>query len=249
MLENLAQDDTFRGYVLCEFHMEQFVADYPFGERENYLESYLRFYRQRPSADFMITWFWEALSERSALVGAKNRDFAATLYATFKSDLANSGRNPVSIGKSPTGAQSSATRFQGLNLLEKDNSANAAKWVRLAGYRAAGKCAAPHVPSWVEAIRRRGGDVVFIRLPVSGLLSSVEDQAYPDRDSMIQSLASRNITVIDFAKESTLRQFQCPDGAHLDVRDAERFSAALARILRDRGLFTRVRRPSDNQKD
>jgi len=100
------------------------------------------------------------------------------------------------------------------------------------------KAVLQRIPVWVEAVRKHGGDVVFVRMPISGSLKRLTEQTYPDRDHWIQVLAARNITVIDFAKEPTLSMFNCPDESHLDADDAERFSAALAGILKDRKLVT-----------
>jgi hypothetical protein len=80
-------------------------------------------------------------------------------------------------------------------------------------------------------------------MPVSGSLKRIEDAIYsghPDHDWTIRSLASRKITVIDYSKEPTLSGFDCPDESHLDADDAERFSAAVTRILKDRQLLKRA---------
>jgi hypothetical protein len=249
MLENLAQDGTFRGQVLCEFHISYAVDASPFPERDAHEANWLRyvhFIQKRPYLDFVTNWFTETLRPRSALVEAKykDKDFPASLFTAFRQRL--EFRHHRSESGSPEqgvplpDAVPREDRFLALHHRGKDNSADIAAWadlMRKRSERADG--AIQHIASWVEAIRRHGGDVIFIRMPVTGSLKRIEDDAYPDQDRPIQFLVAHQITVIDSAKEPTLSGFECPDDSHLDADDAERFSAALSRILIDRQLLKR----------
>jgi hypothetical protein len=134
------------------------------------------------------------------------------------------------------------SRFLGLHRRGKDNSRAIARWAQIARKKNQAKRdnGLEHVASWVQAIRQRGGNVIFIRMPVSGSLRRLEDEAFPDRDRTIASLAASGINVVDFDKEPTLSGFDCPDESHLDAEDAARFSAALARILKHRELLARA---------
>jgi hypothetical protein len=226
MLENLAQDDRFHGHVLCEFRMEQFQAAYPFLEHDTDPQRYVRFLRRRPYLDFVSTWLSETLGEHSALLQSKDRDFISSLAAR----IAGSGAKPL------PDLASRGDRFLGMHRRGQDNSRAIASWNRMMAGRVHGD-SGDHAASWVEAIRRRGGDVVFVRLPASGSLRQLEDTTYPDAAGTIESLAARGIHVVDSTKEPTLSGFDCPDESHLDEDDAERFSASLARILRDAQLL------------
>lgn len=243
VLESLAQDGAFRGLVLCEFNISHLLEVYPSPEREDNRLWYTRFVQRRPY-QYVRTWFYEALGQSSALVAASRTDFTVSLFSTVKNRLAvlaGKSRTPKE-GLFPAELARREDRFLGLHRRGKDNSRAIARWAQMTrlrspAYRDSG---VKHVASWVQAIRRRGGDVVFIRMPVSGSLRQLEDDAYPDRDQAIESLSASSINVVDFAKESTLSGFDCPDESHLDAEDAERFSAALARILKDRQLLTRA---------
>ena len=247
MLENLAQDVQFRGRVLCEFSMVHFTAEYPF-RADPHADKYVEFVRRRSYFDFLNTRFSEALRQRSALVAgtfgfndmpAKDCDFITALG----SRLASLVRNPSGAGSASLSDSSPRDdRFHSRNRRGKDNSWSIARWVGWIKSSRGTGANIQRVASWVDAIRRRGGDVVFIRMPVSGSLRLKEDEIYPDRVRFMQSLGDIGISMIDSAREPTLSGFECSDESHLDADDADRFSTSLARILDDRKLLMRAAR-------
>jgi len=240
MLENLALNARFRGHVLCEYNTGQFVAQYPFRENEFHQVQYAQFTQRRPYIDFLKTWFFETLRQHSALVTADDQgvDFFLPLRASLASIIRHR-RAPGSV--SPPVAVRRDDRFVGLHRRGRDNSHALALWAQLAGSRENGDAnLLQRVALWVETIRRRGGDVIFIRMPVSGSLKRIEDKTYPERDRVMQALAGSGIDIIDSAREPALSGFECSDESHLDADDAGRFSTALGRILADRQLLTRA---------
>jgi hypothetical protein len=255
MLENLAGDVTFRGQVLCEFHISYVADEYPFPERDAGDAPgprYIHFIQRLPYLDFATAWLTETLRPRSALVEAKDKDkdFPSSLSNTVRHAVASvrhhrsASRVPEPDALLPDGLPRD-DRFLALHHRGRDNSGDIAVWIQMEKNRS-GKAAVSvqYVASLVERIRRHGGNVVFVRLPITGSLKSLEDALYPDQDGPVRSLAEDHITVIDFTKEPSLDLFDCPDESHLDADDAERFSAALSRILRDRQL---LRRPASEK--
>ncbi len=97
------------------------------------------------------------------------------------------------------------------------------------------------VPAYLDAVvalarqarrvQERGGRVLFVRMPTSGLVTELEERRFP-RERFWDELA-RNVgaPAVHFADDPALRQFHCPDGSHLDVRDRARFTSALAAAL------------------
>lgn len=84
----------------------------------------------------------------------------------------------------------------------------------------------------VETIRGRGGEVVFVRFPSHGALGYRERSMFP-RDDYWDVLVERTgAPGIHFSDYESLKSFETPDGSHLDMRDADAFSRALARIVR-----------------
>jgi hypothetical protein len=240
MLENLALDDRFHGHVLCEFNARHFVAEYPFRDDEFHGLRYVQFIQRRPYLRFLNAWFSETLRQHSALMAAQ--DQGVDFLDSLKARLASLGRNRREASRALAETAPRDDRFQGLNSRGKDNSRAIAQWAQID--RSRGKIDANVllrlVALWVETIRRRGGDVVLIRMPVSGSLKQIEDETYPEADQFIRSLGGSGINIIESAKEPALNGFECADESHLDADDAGRFSTALARILEDRHLLTRA---------
>jgi hypothetical protein len=246
MLENLAQDPKFHGHVMCEFNTRHFMDEYPFRENDFHQLQYVHFTQRRPYLDFLKTWLFETLSQHSALLAAQRQD-----VESFEVRLASIVRStPEHSSPFPPDVVRREDRFIELHRRGKDNSRAIAQWAQL--YRSRGTLdpnGIQRVASWVEAIRRRGGDVVFVQLPVSGSLQRIEAETYADRKHLIESLAANGINVIDSAAEPVLRAFECSDESHLDADDAYRFSMALARMIEDRQLLPRRgSRPSTSDR-
>ena len=88
----------------------------------------------------------------------------------------------------------------------------------------------------VAEIESRGGRVVFVRYPSTGPVRRMEGETWP-RDRYWDVLAHRtSAATIHFEDYPSLSGFNCPDGSHLDVADAERFTRELAKILAAKGL-------------
>ena len=87
----------------------------------------------------------------------------------------------------------------------------------------------------VRAIEARGGEVIFVMYPRSGLVRAADDARYPRAvfwDHVVPLAGGKGLY---FADEPSLRAFTCPDGSHLDVRDKRQFTEALAKALESRG--------------
>jgi hypothetical protein len=87
----------------------------------------------------------------------------------------------------------------------------------------------------VRRIESRGGKVIFVMFPRSGLVRATDDVVFPRAvfwDRIIPLAGGKGL---NFEDEPTLRTFICPDGSHLDVRDKRRFTEALVTALKERG--------------
>jgi hypothetical protein len=92
---------------------------------------------------------------------------------------------------------------------------------------------------WVERIESRGGSVVFVMYPRSGLVRAADDVRYPRAlfwDKIVPIAGGKGIFYADIP---ALAGFTCPDGSHLDVRDKAAFTRALADALKTRGWIGR----------
>lgn len=81
-----------------------------------------------------------------------------------------------------------------------------------------------------DKIQARGGKVVFLVMPSSGLVREIEQHSYPDALFLQPLQQALPAQVIDSAREPLLADFLCPDGSHLDYRDKTRFTQAFAQV-------------------
>lgn len=88
---------------------------------------------------------------------------------------------------------------------------------------------------WVEAatraIQARGGVVIFVRFPSCGERHAREEKSFP-RVAFWDRFADRTSgRTVHFSDYPSLSGYECPDGSHLDVRDTEAFTRALAAVI------------------
>jgi hypothetical protein len=95
---------------------------------------------------------------------------------------------------------------------------------------------AQRVARMVRKIESRGGRVIFVRFPESGLVRLADEQRFPVASFWKPFLATVGAQGVSSAEDSTLASFGCPDGSHLDQRDQVPFTQALAAALRRQGL-------------
>ena len=88
------------------------------------------------------------------------------------------------------------------------------------------------VAAAVQKLRSRGGKIVFVHLPHSGGLKTLEDRETPRAavwDRVIKDTAAPGIYYEDFAE---LASFNCPEWSHLSAGDSVEFSKRLIPHLR-----------------
>ena len=82
---------------------------------------------------------------------------------------------------------------------------------------------------WTQAIQRRGGKVILLVMPSSGLVHEMERHSYPRNifwDRIARNFPAKMIHYEDYP---ALRDYRCPDGSHLDYRDKAGFTAAFVK--------------------
>jgi hypothetical protein len=84
----------------------------------------------------------------------------------------------------------------------------------------------------VDRIRSRGGKVVFVRFPSSGMLKKLEDAAAPRTGPWDHLLAATRAPGIHFEDYPELAGFQCPEWSHLSAPDSVLFTHRLVPHLR-----------------
>lgn len=87
-----------------------------------------------------------------------------------------------------------------------------------------------------DKIEERGGRVIFVRLPVSGVIWDELEKKYPKKLYWDEFARRTRFATIHFNDYREL-QFECPDYSHLDMRQASQFSSALGKILVEKELI------------
>jgi len=88
------------------------------------------------------------------------------------------------------------------------------------------------------AIEERGGRVVFVRFPTTGAIRRLEAETWPR--SRYWDVFARHVgaPAFHFEDYTGLSGYECPDGSHLDMRDARTFTRELVSILRAQDLLS-----------
>ncbi len=93
----------------------------------------------------------------------------------------------------------------------------------------------------INKIRKRGGEVIFIRPPSSGEDWKIENIVNPRPayyDALLTSTKTQGIHFLDYSETADLI---CVDGSHLSPQDAVIYTRHLIKILREEKgwIFTR----------
>jgi hypothetical protein len=83
----------------------------------------------------------------------------------------------------------------------------------------------------IAALQKRGGKVVFLRLPVSGPLAEREEQLAPRAATWDRLVRESRVPAIHFQEHTDLSTFQCPEWSHLSAPDSVEFTRRLVPYL------------------
>jgi hypothetical protein len=87
-----------------------------------------------------------------------------------------------------------------------------------------------HLAAAVDAIQSRGGRVIFLAMPTSGLILAADDRSYPRLAFWDRIVASTRATAFHWKDYPALSVFVCPDGSHLDRQDTKAFTEAFVAV-------------------
>jgi hypothetical protein len=85
----------------------------------------------------------------------------------------------------------------------------------------------------VQAIRARGGEVVFVRAPSSGPFREAEAKGFPREHTWDRLLNATGAVGVHFEDHADLQDFELPEWSHIRADQTDRFTRALLQHLRN----------------
>ncbi len=247
VLKELATDETFRGTIVCSMVPAMFFA--PGGPLLETSEKALKRYRTQNLAQRAGHRVGLLLEERIAFL----KDSDLTLDQLLKS-LPIPNRPTAQVGPRLPPYFQTVDRERRMRMI--DSCANPGPlqtrvktgWpplftpppppsfvpreAFLADVGKAIEARFANTAAAVKKIRDRGGKVIFVRCPVSGLLKEIEDRATPRAGPWTRLLAETSAPGIYFDDFPELASFDCPEWSHLSAPDSIEFTKRLVPRLR-----------------
>jgi hypothetical protein len=225
VLEDLASDSAFAGLVLFDFI--PVVVFEPTGEWESTAREWLddhRFRSRSPSRRIearLSTWVQSRLAFRHPALAPR------ALLAR------------LADGKMPrvTYWTLDQHRFERIDFTRTDATRRANAIAR--DVSNLGRQATPaeldaiidRLEAAVRAIQDRGGRVVFLLLPRSGVVREAEEDRCPRSTCWDAFVTRTRGLTLNTEDDEVMGAYVCPDGSHLDMRDAAAFTRRLATVL------------------
>lgn len=227
-LRDLAEDEDFRGVVLCDIDGRGLETNY-----RDMQQAYVDYYRTRWTPSWRMHRALLTTWQRHVLLA--NPDFGA--LSTLKRWLGNRG-DPWKSYVRYRRDRSGDADYHGFDIepyakifaegfrqgLVKDPAHPSDQW--LAGL--------VPVQTWVRRIRERGGLVIFYSTPTAGALREYADAAYPKAQYWDRLGAAVDAPTLDSTEVPILTSIPLPDGSHVDYRDKPAYTRALVDALVER---------------
>jgi len=90
------------------------------------------------------------------------------------------------------------------------------------------------IRTWADTFRKRGGQMIFIRPPSSGMLLELEKVAFPRAETWDVLLERTGVPGVHFEDYPELQGFELPEWSHLRAEHSPPFTRALARIVKEK---------------
>ena len=234
LLKDLARDPLFRGVLILDIDARG-LARNNHAALQPYLDTYHQgFSPSRALHQYLVRHLQHRLlfmDHRFGWVEAGARWFASAAapeHGNTRIDLQRNARLDLSQVDGPSMA--AWFRDAVADDLHANPPAPPARWLTDLA----------EVPGWVEAIRKRGGDVIFYVPPVRGMQAELAERYYPRADYWDAFINNYRLQGVDAADLPAMQQFVLPDESHIDYRDKPAYTGALMQALQQQGLLSPV---------
>ncbi len=221
-LEDLAEDATFRGVVICDIDPSWMLP-----KNWNDQRPYIDFYKTHLSA---VAWI--KLQLHLAIVPLKNFCFLHEQFSLARLIRGPAYRDYVFMRRDRfVEAQFDRVGSDLARLQKNDKLADHDDGT---GTFLSPKEMESHyskVEACVKALYKKGGRVIFVRMPTSGKRWESNQRTVPKPLYWDNFAARTQATCIHFKDYASLSGFDCPDTSHLDYRDSARFTKALGELI------------------
>lgn len=229
-LRDLALDEDFTGVVLCsvlEISFLPWVADAQRAQVDH-------FHRTQPIVRLERALL-ARLEERWAILNERLRLIPMAESLATEGQLPKFGRSAILADRSVERALSLEDRAKMQRQILRNERRiyrvmtppKPKNWLRLVS----------RVEPLVERIRARGGEVVFLRVPVAPALYAVDDHFFPKEKYWDRMTEATTAVVLHFEDMPGMADLDFPDLSHLNYSEAPRFTLALADELVRRGVL------------
>ena len=230
-LRDLAQDEAFRGVVICGLTCRGLMA-YTLEDQQPYVDYYHRYWTLNAWCNRTISaWIQERLTVVEPRVSlrmvlshlVKSHELPGPNYVLTRSNRSRDADYQLVDRRKHAQRRVDQT----ISSIANNPVPAPDEWLRQASV----------VEPMVERIQARGGRVVFVRFPMTGELWDYYQRVLPKDRYWDRFTAVTRAATIHFHDVPSLRGFDCPDLSHLDGRDAPQFTAALCDELIRRGVL------------
>lgn len=236
VLQNLANDKSFRGTVICDFH-EVFVYTSEASTAVKLSpDDFLKAYDNRSFLEDLLPKRLEingkALLKDTFVFQMRELSLSNVLHSLVRGKLPPKPENPNLLVKDGVISDLKNMPESGRDLLSKHFEDMTLEFIRK------GQVSADKLPGIVEKVERavekisrRGGKVVLVCLPMSGKLWQLNEQYFPKKNYWDYLAANTKATTLHFKDYPSLALYECVDGSHLGGEDVQRFTKSFAEIL------------------
>ncbi|MBK9256072.1 MAG: hypothetical protein IPM42_11325 [Saprospiraceae bacterium] len=91
---------------------------------------------------------------------------------------------------------------------------------------------------YAEKFMQRGGNIILLRCPVSGLLKERETTNFPREEFWDELLKQSGVKGYNFEDYEQFSDLQCPEWSHLSAQDADFFTREIVKIMLADGALT-----------
>lgn len=223
ILRDLADDERFRGTVICEVAPSMFFD--ASNEAEAKSSEWVRHYHQRSRISDVEARLRLSAQQRLAILRTELNP-KHMVDDIFEGHLPQPGYTEVT-----------RTRFRFADFQKADLVGLRRHWAER--FAAMGREPTPEefaarraeVEESVRRIQRNGGSVVFLQMVSSGAVHDIENTRFPRQRYWDVFAAGTSAVAIHFEDVASLAGFVCHDDSHLDGVSARSFSEALAQEI------------------